>query len=110
MSHKQVLGQLVLHDRQRETHLPGVYQWNHREQNKREAKHAEEKAGTVQRSIYQNARSVATLAANTGSQLGLVGSMLVLLPVLNGLVLLNGRLAPFSEGSYARTCRTQLLF
>ena len=40
----------------------------------------------------------------------LVGSMLVLLPVLNGLVLLNRRLVAFFEGSYARTCRTQLLF
>ena len=41
---------------------------------------------------------------------GLVGSMLVLLPVLNGLVLLNRRLGPFFEGTYARTCHTQLLF
>ena len=41
---------------------------------------------------------------------GVVGWMLVLLPVLNGLVLLNRRLVPLFEGSYARTCRTQLLF
>jgi hypothetical protein len=41
---------------------------------------------------------------------GLVGSMFVLLSVLNGLVLLNRRLVPPLEGSYARTCRTQVLF
>ena len=49
---------------------------NHREQNIREEKHAEdaeEKHDTVQRSIYQNARSVATLAAKVS-------------PVLNRLV------------------------